>query len=54
MVKEAQQEFANRKAERKESFSRTSTGKSVSPAGTPKFRDAWEAFQWHKQQAAKK
>lgn len=53
-AKEAQQEFANRKAERKETFSRTSTGKSVSPSGTPKFRDAWEAFQWHKNQQERK
>lgn len=53
-AKAAQEEFASRKQTNKQNFAKTSTGKSVSPSGTPKFRDAWEAFQWHKAQETKK
>jgi len=42
------EELAQRKTSRKESFAKTSTGKSTTPSGTPKFRSAWEAYQYHK------
>ena len=45
---EAAQLNQQRKQNRKETFKSTSTGKSVTPSGTPKFRDAWEAYQYHK------
>lgn len=47
-------QVAQQRSERRETLRKTSTGKSVSPSGTPKFRDAWEAYQYHKSQSAKK
>lgn len=44
----AQEEAKRIKQERKETFQKTSSGKSVSPSGTPQFKSAWEAFQYHK------
>ena len=41
-------EIAQRRTTRKEAFSRTSTGRNSSPKVPPKTRDAWELFQWHK------
>jgi hypothetical protein len=51
--KEERQLEQQRKANRKNSFKSVSGGKSVTPSGTPKFRDAWEAYQWHKNQQEK-
>lgn len=48
----AQQEreaMAQQKNSRKEIYSKTSTGSANSTAAPPKFKNAWEAFQWHKQ-----
>lgn len=42
-----------RKSNRKSTLKSTSVGRSVSPSGTPKFRDAWSAYQWHKSQENK-
>ncbi len=47
-------EVAKQKTTRRETLRKTSGGKSVSPSGTPKFRNAWEAYQYHKSQQAKK
>lgn len=47
-------EVAKQKSSRRETLRKTSGGKSVSPSGTPKFRNAWEAYQYHKAQQAKK
>ena len=47
-------EVAKQKSSRRETLRKTSGGKSVSPSGTPKFRSAWEAYQYHKSQQAKK
>lgn len=43
-----------RRANRQQQFKSTSGGKSVSPSGTPKFRDAWEAYQYHRNQQERK
>lgn len=53
-LKEERAQVAKQKSTRRETLRKTSGGKSVSPSGTPKFRDAWEAFQYHKSQKAKK
>ena len=53
-LKEERAQIAKQKSTRRETLRKTSGGKSVSPSGTPKFRDAWEAFQYHKSQKAKK
>jgi hypothetical protein len=42
-----------RKNNRKSTLKSTSVGRSVTPSGTPKFRDAWSAYQWHKSQENK-
>tara|TARA_R110000803_G_scaffold145092_7_gene210951 strand:+ start:1059 stop:1901 length:843 start_codon:yes stop_codon:yes gene_type:complete len=42
-----------RKSNRKTTLKSTSVGRSVTPSGTPKFRDAWSAYQWHKSQENK-
>jgi hypothetical protein len=53
-LKSERAQVAQQRSERRETLRKTSTGKSVSPSGTPKFRDAWEAYQYHKSQNAKK
>tara|TARA_R110002020_G_scaffold143127_4_gene315301 strand:- start:1550 stop:2410 length:861 start_codon:yes stop_codon:yes gene_type:complete len=47
-------EVAKQKSSRRETLRKTSGGKSVTPSGTPKFRDAWEAYNYHKSLKAKK
>lgn len=47
-------EVAKQKSTRRETLRKTSGGKSVTPSGTPKFRDAWEAYNYHKSLKAKK
>ena len=53
-LKEERAQVAQQRSERRQTLRKTSTGKSVTPSGTPKFRDAWEAYQYHKTQSAKK
>lgn len=53
-LKTEREQIAKQKTTHRETLLKTSGGKSVSPSGTPKFRDAWEAFQYHKAQNAKK
>jgi hypothetical protein len=48
----AEQEAA--KKSRRSTLNKTSTGSSTAPKGTPKFRSAVEAYQWHKAQQDKK
>jgi hypothetical protein len=38
---------------RREALQKTSNGSATVPKGSPKFRDAWEAFQYHKSQGTK-
>jgi hypothetical protein len=51
---EAQQVAQQQRSTRREALTKTSTGKAATPMGTPKFRNAWDAYQFHKAQAAKK
>ena len=53
-LKAEREKVAKQKSSRRETLRKTSGGKSVSPSGTPKFRSAWEAYQYHKAQQAKK
>jgi hypothetical protein len=53
-LKAEREQVAKQKSSRRETLRKTSGGKSVSPSGTPKFRSAWEAYQYHKAQQAKK
>lgn len=51
---EAQAVAQQQRSTRKEALNKTSTGKAATPAGTPKFRDAWKAYNYHKSRAANK
>ena len=42
------------KKSRRRTLNKTSTGSSTAPKGTPKFRSAVEAYQWHKAQQERK
>jgi hypothetical protein len=53
-AKQLQEEASKVKQQRKDTLAKTSTGTANAPQGAPKFKDAWEAFQWHKQQNSKK
>ena len=53
-LKAEREQVAKQKSTRRETLRKTSGGKSVSPSGTPKFRSAWEAYQYHKSLQAKK
>jgi hypothetical protein len=41
-------ELEAQRSRRKQAFSKTSSGTASKPAGTPKFKNAWEAFQYHR------
>jgi hypothetical protein len=54
--KKLQQEreaYKNDKSQRRQSFSKTSTGGTSAPKGPPKSRDAWEIYKWHRDNGAK-
>jgi hypothetical protein len=53
-LKTERAQLEQQKSTRRETLRKTSSGKSVTPSGTPKFRSAWEAYQYHKSQQAKK
>lgn len=53
-LKTERAQIEQQKSTRRETLRKTSSGKSVTPSGTPKFRSAWEAYQYHKSQQAKK
>ena len=53
-VAEERKELEKQRTSRRQTLRKTSTGKSVSPSGPPKFRDAWAAYNYHKSQQAKK
>jgi len=53
-LKAEREQVAKQKSQRRETLRKTSSGKSVTPSGTPKFRDAWEAYQYHKSLNSKK
>ena len=39
---------------RKTAFGKTSSGSASTPSGVPQFKSAWESYQWHKNNQAKK
>jgi hypothetical protein len=45
---EEKAQMAQIKGDRRDAFAKTHTGTASNPSGTPKFKDAWEAFQYHK------
>jgi hypothetical protein len=45
---EEKAQMAQVKTDRRDTFAKTHTGSNSNPTGTPKFKDAWEAFQYHK------
>lgn len=47
-------ELAEQRSRRKSSFAKTATGSASTPAGKPVFKDAWSAFQYHRDQQSKK
>ncbi len=53
-LKSERAQVAAQRSERRETLRKTSTGTSATPSGPPEFRDAWEAYQYHKSQNAKK
>jgi len=53
-AKEEREQLAQQKSSRRKALKKTSTGKAVSPSGTPRFKNAWEAYQYHKSQQSKK
>ena len=53
-LKIEREQVAKQKSTRRETLRKTSGGKSVTPTGTPKYRDAWEAYQYHKALLSKK
>jgi hypothetical protein len=53
-LKVEREQVAKQRSTRRETFRQTSGGKSVTPKGTPQFRDAWQAFQYHKALNSKK
>ena len=53
-AKAEREELAKQKSVRRKALKKTSTGKAVSPSGVPRFKNAWEAYQYHKLQQVKK
>ena len=53
-LKVEREQVAKQKSTRRETLRKTSGGKSVTPTGTPKYRDTWEAYQYHKALQSKK
>lgn len=41
-------ELEAERASRRQALMKTASGKATKPNGTPKFRNAWEAYQYHK------
>jgi len=49
----SQQATNSRVAEQRAALSKTSTGSTVRAGETPKFKDAWSAYQWHRDHTKK-
>lgn len=49
-AKEEREVVARQRSQRRQVLTKTSSGANSSPNGTPKFTDAWEAYQYHKSQ----
>ena len=52
-LQQERDEIAARKAERRSVVRKSSTGSRSNPSGTPQFKNALEAFKWHKSQQTK-
>jgi len=52
-LQQERNEIAARKAERRSVVRKSSTGSRSNPSGTPQFKNALEAFKWHKSQQTK-
>lgn len=48
LASQEREALAQQRSNRKEVFSKTSTGRNSAPKVPPKTRDAWELYQWHK------
>ena len=49
-LKKEKEAIAQQTSSRRDALKKTSNGSASTPKGTPKFRDAWEAYQYHKSQ----
>jgi len=47
-VAEERKRIAEQKSQRAQVLQKSGGGSTVTPKGTPKFKSAWEAFQYHK------
>jgi len=52
-IRKEKEVIAQQTTSRRDALKKTSNGSASTPKGTPKFRDAWEAFQYHKAQTQK-
>ena len=52
-VERQKNQMAERKQQQRDTIKRSGTGSRNAPKGTPKFKSAWEAFQYHKAQGLK-
>lgn len=53
-VENARSEIEERRQRRRETVRKSSSGTRSAPSGTPKFKNAVEAYKWHKAQQVKK
>ena len=53
-AKEEREQMAQQKSVRRKALKKTSSGKAVTPSGVPRFKNAWEAYQYHKSQQSNK
>jgi len=53
-AKHVMEQQQQQKQKRRATLTKTTTGSSSTANGTPVFRDAWEAYQYHKSQGRKK
>ena len=52
-LEQLERERSEKKQAQKSAWQKTSNGAASKPTGTPKFRNAWEAYQYHKQNGVK-
>ena len=52
-LEQLERDRINKKNEQRAAWQKTSNGAASKPKGSPKFRNAWEAYQYHKQNGVK-
>jgi hypothetical protein len=52
-LEQLERDRINKKNEQRAAWQKTSNGAAAKPKGSPKFRNAWEAYQYHKQNGVK-